>query len=479
MNINLNSTDKRSPLVMVIDDESGVEVIFSKILCDNGYHFRYCPTVEQALPLLRAGVSPEVIFLDIRLPGADGVSALPMLLKICPSSRIIMMTAYQTVDSVVSAMKSGAVDYLVKPLNPQMILQVIEKYGLSGTVSWITKGIVERTTTIKASDKRHRFLNQTFVAHSPLMKNLLSVADKFAQNDGVILLLGESGTGKELLAHYIHQKSSRSRNPFVVVDCASIPESLFESELFGYEKGAFTGADTAKIGRLELAKGGTLFLDEIGNVPLNLQAKLLRFIQDHTISRLGGKSSIQLDLRLITATNENVHKLITNGRFREDLYYRLSALTIHLPPLRNRPRDEKEFLLRHFLDRNAKLVNKSKFNISDNVVRAVLDYPWPGNIRELENALYSASILCDAEFLEFHHLPVSIQSYFDHKESSMVDNRTSAEPKESLRKILEKVEKEHILNVIKQTRGNKKRAAEILDMDYKSLLAKLKRYGQE
>jgi DNA-binding NtrC family response regulator len=404
------------------------------------------------------------------------VSALPQLLQLSPNSRIVMMTAYQTVDSIVSAMKSGAVDYLVKPLHPDMILQAIDKYSALSLSSLhkppIPSPLLERGGKKESEKKEIRF-----VAHSALMKNVLAVADKFASSDWVVLLLGESGTGKELLAQYIHQKSRRHSAPFVVVDCASIPESLFESELFGYEKGAFTGADTAKIGRLELANGGTLFLDEIGNVPMTLQSKLLRFIQEHTLFRLGSKTALKLDIRLITATNENLQQLILNGKFREDLYYRLSALPIHLPPLRNRPKEEKEYLVHHFLKDNQARLGKPALRVSEPVLHAIMEYPWPGNIRELENALYSASLLCDGDVLEITHLPVSIQSYFEHKKEESFKISESSD--KSLRKILEKVEKEKILSVLQQTQGNKKKAADILDMDYKNLLSKIKKYSKE
>ena len=469
---------KKSALVLVVDDEPGVEMIFSRILADLNYDYKYCGSVEDALPLLKNGLSPDVIFLDIRLPGMDGVSALPKFLGINPFARIIMMTAYQTVESVVNAMKSGAVDYLNKPLNPQMIGEALKKYGDSQS-SLLPSHRMGKTKigNGKESDS-NKYHFSSFIAHTSTMKDVLGVADKFAASDGAVLLLGESGTGKEMLANYIHQKSTWASGPFMAVDCASIPEALFESELFGYEKGAFTGADSSKVGRFELASNGTLFLDEIGNVPIGLQAKLLRFIETHNLSRLGGKKTFQLNLRLVAATNENLQKAVEKGLFREDLYYRLSALMIHLPPLRNRPREEKEFLIQSFLQKNAQSLAKKIPKISDALMHVIMTYPWPGNVRELENAIYSASLLCDSDQLEITHLPIGVQSYVSGKgseRSPLMDVHQIQE--KTLREVLEKVEREQILSTLKKTNGNKKKASEILDMDYKNLLTKLKKYG--
>jgi transcriptional regulator with PAS, ATPase and Fis domain len=233
------------------------------------------------------------------------------------------------------------------------------------------------------------------------------------------------------------------------------------------------------VGRFELADGGTLFLDEIGNVPLTLQAKLLRFIQDHKISRLGGKKNLELNLRLIAATNENLQGLIEKGSFREDLYYRLTALTVHLLPLRNRPKEEKEFLSKFFLERNAKNLKRGDFLLSEEVKRAVFEYSWPGNVREMENALYSACLLCDSNQIDMKHLPVGIQSYFENKNASTKVEVECELSDQTLRQVLERVEREQILSAVKQAGGNKRKAAEILDMDYKNLLEKYKRYAQE
>ena len=454
--------------ILVVDDESNVGMIFSKILLDEGHALKHCSSAEDALKAAQDDPELEMAFLDIRLPGMDGLAALPRLLQINPRLRVVMMTAYQTVESVVSAMKSGAVDFLVKPLDPQIILQAVRKYGPARGAS-----IAERT---KAARDENGGSGPSFAAFTPSMTQILSVADRFAASEGTVLLLGESGTGKELLAKYIHQKSPRKGKPFVVVDCASIPESLFESELFGYEKGAFTGADAAKAGRFEQAAGGTLFLDEIGNVPLVMQAKLLRFIEERQATRLGGKKALSLDIRLIAATNADLQRSVEKSAFREDLYYRLSALTIHLPPLRNRTREEKEALVQHLLKKTADKLGRACPALAEDARQLIQDYAWPGNVRELQNALYSALLLCDAGPLNASHFPVGIQSYVSHREPFAVPSESRDR---SLRKILKKVEKEQILSTLKQTGGNKKKASEILDMDYKTFLNKLKEYGEE
>jgi DNA-binding NtrC family response regulator len=452
--------------ILVVDDESNVGMIFSKILLDEGHVLRHCSSSEEALKAVQEDPALEMVFLDIRLPGMDGLSALPLLLKANPRLRVVMMTAYQTVESVVNAMKLGAVDFLVKPLEPQIILQAVNKYGPPRSVAPVLeKGAVQKDPGGAA-----------FAAFTPAMTNILSVADRFAASEGTVLLLGESGTGKELLAQYIHRKSPRKGRPFMVVDCASIPESLFESELFGYEKGAFTGADASKAGRFEQADGGTLFLDEIGNVPLSMQAKLLRFIEERQVTRLGGKRPLTLDIRLIAATNADLQRSVERAAFREDLYYRLSALTIHLPPFRNRPKEEKEFLVQHLLSKNADKLGRPCPRIADDARQLIQEYSWPGNVRELQNALYSALLLSDGSELNASCFPVGIQSYISHRDSFSIPSENQDH---SLRKILKKVEKEQILATLKQTGGNKKRASEILDMDYKSFLNKLKEYGEE
>ena len=465
--------DKRLPVV-VIDDEPSAGMIISKILSERGYSIRIFYNAEDAITFFRGSGNPAIVFLDILLPGADGMTALPELLEINPSLKIVMMTAFQTVEGIVKAMKSGAVDFLVKPLTPDMVLQAVEKYN---TLSAILP-VRERSTPSETFAPPRSKLPE-FMAFTPAMKSVLAVAQKFAESDETILIAGESGTGKELLANEIHQKSARGKKPFGVVDCASIPETLFESELFGYEKGAFTGADAAKAGRFELANGGSLFLDEIGNVPLTMQAKLLRFTEDHAISRLGGKKTLRLDIRLIAATNADLQKLAEQGTFREDLYYRLSTLSINLPPLRNRSKEEKELLVRHFLKQHSQRLKKPVPALSDHAKELILNYRWPGNVRELENALYSACLLCAEDVLEVGHFPIGIQSYFNHHEVAMIQSEVSEVAKEkTLRGILRKVEKDQILSTLKLTGGNKKKAAEILDMDYKNFLNKLKEYTE-
>ncbi len=447
--------------IIVVDDEPGVNMIFSRILNDMNFSARYFSSAEDAVSYLRNGQDCSMAFLDIRLPGMDGIQALSKFREIAPGMKVVMMTAYQTVESIVTAMKLGAVDYLVKPLDPQMIAKSVEKYYSLGSIA------IEQESE---SSDGIRF------AQSQAMSSMLSTAEKFAKVDEPVLLLGESGTGKEFFAQYIHSRSRRSQRPLVMVDCASIPESLFESELFGYEKGAFTGADASKIGRFQLADGGTLFLDEIGNVPLAMQAKLLRFIEDKTLMRLGGKKTITLDIRIVAATNADLRKTVAAGQFREDLFYRLGALTLQLLPLRNRSAEEISSLLAFFLEENKMKLKKSRLTLSDLAQKFVREYPWPGNVRELKHALYSAALLCDTGVIELTHFPIGIQSYFSHRAhaaaASMGENKT-------MREILKKVEKEQILSTLKKTGGNKKKASEMLDMDYKSFLTKLKEYSPD
>ncbi len=466
-------TEKALP-VIVVDDEPSAGMIISRILADHGYSVKTFSNAEDALHHFQTDKSKAVLFLDIFLPGQDGMSALPKFIQLNPHLRVVMMTAYQTVESIVNAMKAGAVDFLIKPLNPDMVLQAVQKYADAPAVAYAEQ---EKPAEVAAPSAKSK--TPEFLVFTPALKSLLSVAEKFASSDETVLILGESGTGKELLANYIHHKSPRKNKPFIVVDCASIPESLFESEMFGYEKGAFTGAETSKAGRFELANGGTLFLDEIGNVPLSMQSKLLRFTQDHMISRLGGKKTMPLDIRLIAATNADLQKHAKSGTFREDLYYRISALTLNLPPLRNRPKEEKEALVNHFLAAHARKLNIPVPKLSDPAHELIMNYSWPGNVREMEHALHSAVLLSSSGVVEVASFPIGIQSYVGHRELPTSAAPRASEMKETtLRDILRKVEKEQILSAIKQTAGNKKKAAEMLNIDYKNFLKKLKEYTQ-
>jgi len=443
--------------ILVIDDEPDVGMIFSRILADEGHKVISAKSGEAGLSQIEQS-PPDIVFLDVRMPGIDGVETLRRIRKTHKDLPVIIMTAYQTISSAVETMKLGAFDYLLKPLETNKIKDVLNQA--------IEVQDQVKKTPQKTKEKPPSAPSPEIIATDPKMKEVMNLTDKVAGTDLTVLITGESGTGKEIIAHIIHSKSKRKDKPFIVVDCAALPESLIESELFGYEKGAFTGADTSKPGKFESANKGTLFLDEIGNLPLTVQSKLLRFLQEPFIEHLGGKKGpIPLDVRVIAATNTDLVKAIRENTFREDLYHRLKVFPISLPPLRNRENDISEFV-DYFLKVFCAEFDKGEISISDDTMSFLKSYNWPGNIRELQNALHSAVLLADDEILP-KHLPISIQS--SRKNNVSINSEAKA-----LKDVVKSVEKEHIINILKQTKWNRKKAAEILGIDYKTLYNKMK-----
>jgi DNA-binding NtrC family response regulator len=398
------------------------------------------------------------------MPGMDGVETLRRLRETHPDLTVVIMTAYQTVTSAVETMRLGAYDYLIKPLDTDKLKSIARQALALGKVS----RRIPAAKTIAASDVVH---DDNLIAASPEMKKMMTLVAKVAPTDLTVLILGESGTGKEVFARAIHRLSVRKDKPFVVVDCAALPESLIESELFGYEKGAFTGADASRAGKFESADGGTLFLDEIGNLPLSIQVKLLRFLQEPVIERLGArKGPMHLDVRILAATNVDLEKAVKNGSFREDLFHRLKVFPLQLPPLRNRGAEDLERLVAVFVDIFRGKLGKPSLTISPETVQLLKMYTWPGNIRELQNALSSAALLAD-DVIQPGHLPMSVQGA----------GRPDPAPADSiaLDDVVRRVEREHIANTLKQMEGNRKKAAAALGLDEDSLSAKIKTLGIE
>jgi DNA-binding NtrC family response regulator len=394
------------PQILVVDDEPDVGMIFHRILGEAGYDVISAINGSECLRTLKKQ-NIQLVFLDLCMPGMDGVETLRRLRETHPTLTVVIMTAYQTVSSAVETMKLGAYDYLIKPLDMEhlksMVKQALVVGGkvrqLPATVGTLSLGVL----TAEALPL------PAVVAEGPEMSRLMELVKKVAPTDMAVLLLGESGTGKEVMARYIHRFSRRASGPFVVVDCAALPETLTESELFGYEKGAFTGADSSRPGRFELAQGGTLFLDEVGNLPLMTQAKLLRFLQEPTIERLGGrKGPIALDVRILTATNADLEKAVKAGTFREDLYHRLKVFLLQLPPLRHRGSEDFNRLTQETLELCCRQIGRRIVPLAPATLKLLRFYSWPGNIRELQNALRSAALLAEDVVLPAH-LPLSIQ----------------------------------------------------------------------
>lgn len=446
--------------ILVVDDEPSVGMIFHRILGDAGYEVVSASNGAECLRVLKKG-NVQLVFLDLQMPGMDGVQTLRHIRESHSTLPVIIMTAFQTVTSAVETMKLGALDYLLKPLAgdklPAVVQQALDVTKMSSRVSSTMKENVDPGAEIDMTAK------------SAEMKKVLSLLAKVAPTDVPVLILGESGTGKEVTARCIHRLSKRSKRPFVVVDCAALPESIIESELFGYDKGAFTGADNPRAGKFEQANTGTLFLDEIGNLSLPIQAKLLRFLQDPQIERLGSrKGPIKLDVRILAATNLDMEKAVAQGTFREDLYHRLKVFVVELPALRHRGPEDLDALLVWLVDGFRTQLGKTRLSVDPETIALLKAYRWPGNIRELQNALRSATLLADDVVLP-EHLPMSIRNARPALEAQSFFA--------GLSDVIVKVEREHIDTILKKHPGNLPAAARELGLEISSLESKIKELG--
>jgi DNA-binding NtrC family response regulator len=413
---------------------------------------------------------PEVVLLDLRLPDGDGFDVLRRIRELDELVPVVMLTGHGTIESAVRAMKLGAFDYLIKPVHLDEVRVVIEK-GLE------TRRLHAEVQTLRAEMRQRA---DDLVGASPAMEELRQFIARVAPYDVTILIRGESGTGKELVAHAIHAQSRRRRGPFIPLDCAALPETLVESELFGHERGAFTGATQRRLGRFELAHGGTLFLDEIGNLPLSTQMKLLRVLEDRAITRLGGRGQIPIDVRIVAATHVNFEDAIREGRFREDLYHRLNEFTIHVPPLRERAADLPG-LVDHFLRRIGEELGKPLPGLTAEALDALREYPWPGNVRELRNALKRAAVLADGP-ITLQDLPGEFRGARPVPAAAAGTTGTGgaggvgATLKDVVRHVVETAERDLIVRTLERTRWNRAQAARILGINYKTLYNKLKEY---
>ncbi|MCX5977005.1 MAG: sigma-54 dependent transcriptional regulator [Coprothermobacterota bacterium] len=431
--------------ILVIDDDLSISMLFGELLGDL---FQVIGAKNGKIGLQKAEQDPpDLVFLDLRLPDMDGEEILSRLRASDTAVPVIVLTGFESVETAVAMMKLGAYDYLPKPLS-------------SGRLPIIVEHALEKTALEREIRdlKRDRGI-EGIIGSSPQIEAMRQQIRKVAPYDVAILLVGESGTGKELAAKAIHDLSPRHQGPFVAVDCNALPETLFESELFGYERGAFTGADQRKIGRFELASGGTFFLDEISNLPLAMQTKLLRVLQEKMVERLGGRAPHSVDIRLVTATNADLEQAMRQGRFREDLYFRIQVLPITIPPLRDRQGDIP-LLARYFLDRFRREFNRPIERIRPEAIDRLQKYPWPGNVRELENAIKSAVILADRE-IDVEHLPLILNQGVP----------VALEPGR-----LAETEREAIRQALEAHGWNRSRTAKFLGIDEKTLRNKIHKY---
>ena len=445
--------------ILIVDDDEALRESLELLLSAESYEV--ATAAEGTAALKRAEASPfDVILCDLRMPGRSGMELLPELVRRHPDSTIIMMSAYGTEDLAIEAMKRGAYDYLAKPFQPSDLLLTLRKAR--------ERERLRRRTQLLERDVQRAVGNRPIVATSSAMIEVLEVMERVAAFKSTVLITGESGTGKEVLARAIHAQSPRRDEPFVGVNCGAFPESLLESELFGHAKGAFTGADRARRGLFAEASGGTFFLDEIGELPLALQVKLLRVLQEEEIRPLGDTKTQSIDVRVLAATARNLEEDIAAGRFREDLYYRINVVRLEVPPLRERPKDVS-LLVDHFLAHFRNALGKSVLGIADNALDRLVAYPWPGNVRELENVIERAAILTEGDRITLSELPANVVS-------PPVDGGAPGQSF-SLRRARKALEADVIRRALSATGGNRTHAARLLEVSHRALLYKLKEYG--
>ena len=440
--------------ILVVDDDEVIRDACDQLLSGMKFDVRLAVDGNDGLEKIKKEAF-DIVILDLKMPGLSGMELLKIIKEDNPETIVIVITGYATVESAVEAMKLGAYDFLPKPFTPEELRIIVRRATEK-----------KKLTLDNLRLKRELDYNQVFemiVGKSQGMRQIMKLIDKVGPTDSTVLITGESGTGKELVARAIHRQSARHEMPFVTVDCSTLVENLFESELFGHVKGSFTGATATKHGRLELANNGTVFFDEISNIGLNVQAKLLRAIQEREITKVGSTQAVKIDIRIIAATNRDLLECVREGSFREDLFYRLSVVPIQLPPLRERQNDIP-LLANHFLNKYNKKRGKSIQGISDPAMNALTNYDWPGNVRELENTIERAVVLTEHRFIEssdlsYYAFNVGIESDAS-KETALAD-----------------IEKAHIEKTLKIYNGHKMKAAEALGIDRKTLRLKIKKYG--
>ena len=449
--------------LLIIDDEENMRHMLSKVLSKAGYTIETASNGHEGLKMT-ASNAYDFILCDIKMPNMSGMDFLKAARDKIRFTTVIMMSAYGTIDTAIAAMKLGAYDYISKPFKTDEVYLTLKKAEERESLRKENRQLKEH---IKKIESNYDFGNM--VAKSEAMRKMFRVAAKAAQYKTTVLILGDSGTGKELIARAIHNEGDRSSMPLVPVNCGGIPETLLESELFGYKKGAFTGADKNKKGLFQEADGGTIFLDEIGELPLALQVKLLRVLQENEVRMIGDSISTQIDVRVIAATAKNLEEDVKKGAFREDLYYRLNVLSIKIPPLRDRAEDIP-LLCDHFMERFNRSLNKNIKSIAPAAMAHLLEYAWPGNVRELENAIERALVLAEGDVLLPEHFPAELGQRSGEDASDMLFDGYSLKVAQKL------MEEKLITKALKETGGNRTQASRLLEISHPSLLSKIKTY---
>jgi DNA-binding NtrC family response regulator len=455
--------------ILLVEDKDSLRTMLRLALESQGYGVIEARDQGEAIRELRQA-EPDLILSDLRLPEGDGLGVLRAAKEIDGEIPVIVMTAYGSIEDAVAAMKQGALDFLAKPVDPDHLLLLVSR-------ALQQRRIAVENLLLKEELAVRRGAPQ-LVGDDPSLRKVFGSLQRAAGTDTTVLLEGESGTGKELFARSLHALSPRADAPFVAINCAAIPETLLETELFGHEKGAFTGAVARKPGKFEMAHRGTLFLDEIGDLPLSLQAKILRALEERRFERVGGTASVQVDVRLVAATNRGLKAAVAQRRFREDLYFRLSVFPITVPPLRERPGDIP-LLARFFLERVSRDLKKRSLTLTPEALETLQSYRWPGNVRELQNCIERAAILTEGDAILPRHLNLSFAEPPPEPPSPWAALDLSGSLNEVTRRAVSQVERLKLEEVLKEASGNKGRASELLQIPYKSLLAKLKEHDIE
>ena len=450
--------------VLIVDDELGLRHTLTLILGAEGHETRAASDADSALKML-SETDADVVLCDVRMPGTDGLGFLDRYRESGGRALVIMMSAYGDDEFALEAMKRGAYDFIPKPFRADQVLlalrKAIEREGLRQQV----EQLAEEIAALRAPNG--------IVGHSAPIQQAITLAQKVARHPSTVLITGESGSGKELIATLIHRSSPRANAPFVAVNCGAIPEQLLESELFGHARGAFTGAVDQRSGLFEEASGGTLFLDEIGEMPVALQVKLLRALQEGEVRRIGDNTPRSVDVRVITATSRDLEAEVKAGRFRADLFYRVNVVRIPLPALRDRREDIPD-LVRHFVNVFNKRLGLKIAGVTPAAMRLLMEYPWPGNIRELENVVERSMVLAEGTRVDVEHLPAAVQSGSATSAPDAADDIDL-----SVKRRTEALERTLIERALRQTSGNRTRAARLLDLSHRALLYKIKEYGLE
>jgi DNA-binding NtrC family response regulator len=460
------------PPILLVEDKDSLRAMLRHALAAQGHTVVEARDQNEAVQALRT-TRPGVVLSDLRLPEGDGLGVLKAAKELDPELPVIVMTAFGSIQDAVTAMKEGALDFLAKPVDPDHLLLMVER-------ALAQRRLATENILLKEELAARRGAPQ-IIGEDPKLKHVTVALQRAATTDATVLLEGESGTGKELFARALHMLSPRADGPFVAINCAAIPETLLETELFGHEKGAFTGAANRKPGKFELAHRGTLFLDEIGDLPLPLQAKILRALEEKRFERVGGTASLQVDVRVVAATNRNLKAAVAARQYREDLYFRLSVFPITIPPLRERTSDIA-MLTKYFIERFCRDLNKKPLMLAPSAVEDLQAYAWPGNVRELQNCIERAVILTEGDTIHARHLNLSFRNpapLAAPAEGPWDQIDLSGTLAEASRRIMTEVERRKIEQSLKEAGGNKGRAADMLQISFKTFTAKLKEYGFE